>query len=84
MLTNYVVLNLFVGMIMNNFAYICSRENNDTIGEKQFEEAAHKYVTDFDPKCVGQIHLSKVRSQTIIFMRPWPNPSVNQIDSCSS
>ena len=30
-LTNYVMLNLFVGMIMNNFAYICSKDDNGGI-----------------------------------------------------
>jgi hypothetical protein len=59
-LTNYVMLNLFVGMIMNNFAYISAKDGNGAVEDEHFVDAAYKYVLHFDPKLKGQIPLEKV------------------------
>ena len=59
-LTNYVMLNLFVGMIMNNFAFISTKDGNGVIENEHFVEAAYKYVLKLDPKIKGQIPLEKV------------------------
>jgi hypothetical protein len=58
--TNYVMLNLFVGMIMNNFAYI-SCKSAGPLQDLSFEDAAHHYSTHFDEKITGQVPLDKVR-----------------------
>ena len=59
-LTNYVMLNLFVGMIMNNFAYIQCKDGNGAVEDEHFEDAAFKYVEHLDTKLKGQIPLEKV------------------------
>jgi hypothetical protein len=59
-LTNYVMLNLFVGMIMNNFTYISNKDGNGVIENEHFVDAAFKYVFHFDPKLKGQIPIEKV------------------------
>ena len=59
-LTQYVMLNLFVGMIMNNFAYITTKEGNGAVVDENFVDAAFKYVETFDPKIRGQIPLELV------------------------
>ena len=41
-LTNYVMLNLFVGMIINNFAYISAKDGNGAVEDEHFIDAAHK------------------------------------------
>jgi|NorSeaMetagenome_1021524.scaffolds.fasta_scaffold83716_2 hypothetical protein len=59
-LTNYVMLNLFVGMIMNNFAYISCKDGNGAVEDEHFIDAAFKYVERLDPNLNCQIPLEKV------------------------
>lgn len=59
-LTNQVMLNLFVGMIMNNFAYIQCKDGNGAVEDDHFEDASFKYVEHLDPELKGQIPLEKV------------------------
>lgn len=59
-LTNYVMLNLFVGMIMNNFAYISTKDGNGAVEDEHFVDAAFKYVQHLDPALKGQIPIEQV------------------------
>ena len=59
-LTNYVMLNLFVGMIINNFAYISAKDGNGAVEDEHFIDAAHKYVLRLDSRLVRQLPLEKV------------------------
>jgi hypothetical protein len=60
-LTNYVMLNLFVGMIMNNFAYIEGKgQGTGLLEDEHLIDAAFKYVEHLDPKLKKQIPLEQV------------------------
>ena len=70
LLSNYVMLNLFVGMIMNNFAYISCKDGNGAVEDEHFIDAAFKYAQKLDPKRKGQIPLEQVvifRNHAMIF-----------------
>jgi hypothetical protein len=59
-LTNYVMLNLFVGMIMNNFAYISAKDGNGAVEDEHFVDAAYQYTLNLDSNLLRQIPLEKV------------------------
>ena len=59
-LANYVVLNLFVGMIMNNFAYINCKDSNGVLEPDDFVKVSQVWVSKFDPKATGTIKLQDV------------------------
>jgi len=59
-LTNSVMLNLFVGMIMNNFAYISAKDGNGAVEDEDFIDAAYKYTLNLDSNLLRQIPLEKV------------------------
>ena len=65
-MTNYVMLNLFVGMIMNNFAYISTKDGNGAVEDEHFVDAAFKYVENLDPTLKGQIPIGQVRSRVVV------------------
>ena len=50
--TQYVMLNLFVGMIMNNFAFITTKDGNGVLLTEDFVNMAYVWVDRFDPKVV--------------------------------
>jgi len=57
---NYIVLNLFVGMIMNNFAYINCKDSNGVLEPADFVKMSDTWVSKFDPKGTGAIKLENV------------------------
>lgn len=57
---NYVVLNLFVGMIMNNFAYINCKDSNGAIEPADLQKISKVWVNKYDPEATGQIKLQDV------------------------
>lgn len=59
-LTQYVMLNLFVGMIMNNFAFITTREGNGIVNEDHFVDMAYHWTVKFDPNITTMIRLEQV------------------------
>lgn len=50
--TQYVMLNLFVGMIMNNFAFITTKDGNGVLLTEDFVNMAYVWVDRFDPKVI--------------------------------
>ena len=59
-LGNYVVLNLFVGMIMNNFAYINCKDSNGVLEPEDFIHLSEVWVSKFDHAATGMIKLEDV------------------------
>ena len=59
-LTQYVMLNLFVGMIMNNFAFITTQDGNGVLEVENFVNMAYVWVDKFDPKVTTMIRLEDV------------------------
>ena len=59
-LGNYVVLNLFVGMIMNNFAYINCKDSNGVLEPQDFVHLSEVWVSKFDHAATGVIKLEDV------------------------
>jgi hypothetical protein len=57
---NYIVLNLFMGMIMNNFAYINCKDSNGVLEPADFVKMSDTWVSKFDPKGTGTIKLENV------------------------
>ena len=58
--TQYVMLNLFVGMIMNNFAFITTKDGNGVLQEDDFADLAFTWVELFDPKLTTLLPLEHV------------------------
>jgi len=77
-LTNYVMLNLFVGMIMNNFAYISAKDGNCAVEDDRLMDGAYKYVLHFDPKIKGQIPLEQVYQLYNLLGAPLGNYGTSQ------
>jgi len=77
-LTNYVMLNLFVGMIMNNFAYISAKDGNGAVEDDCLMDGAYKYVLHFDPKIKGQIPLEQVYQLYNLLGAPLDNYGTSQ------
>eukprot|EP00802_Teleaulax_amphioxeia_P000493 Tamp_00493.p1 GENE.Tamp_00493~~Tamp_00493.p1 ORF type:complete len:2407 (+),score=357.69 Tamp_00493:375-7223(+) len=69
-LVNYVVLNLFVGMIMNNFAYINCKDSNGVLEPEDFVKVSDVWVSKFDPKATGTMKLEDVYSFMIEIGEP--------------
>jgi hypothetical protein len=59
-LIQYVMLNLFVGMIMNNFAFITTRDGNGVVSEENFVDLAYTWAVKFDPNITTMIRLEQV------------------------
>jgi len=61
-LGNYVILNLFVGMIMNNFAYINCKDSNGVLEPEDFVNLSNVWVSKFDNSAIATIKLEEVYS----------------------
>ena len=57
---NYVILNLFTGMIMCNFAYIKCKDSNGLLEPSDFVRVTEIWVSEFDPQATGTIKLDQV------------------------
>jgi hypothetical protein len=47
-------------MIMNNFAYISTKDGNGAVEDEHFVDAAFKYVQHLDPALKGQVPIEQV------------------------
>eukprot|EP00960_Hanusia_phi_P053370 762028-Hanusia_phi.AAC.4 len=59
-IVNYTILNLFIGMIMNNFAYITSKDSQGVIKEAEVKTISRIWVQTLDPKANGTVKLPQV------------------------
>ncbi|EKX54272.1 hypothetical protein GUITHDRAFT_160614 [Guillardia theta CCMP2712] len=59
-IVHYTILNLFIGMIMNNFAYITTKDSQGVIKEAEVKTISRIWVQILDPKASGCVKLHQV------------------------
>jgi len=70
LLCTFTMINLFVGMIMNNFAYITSKETKRVINAPDLEKLQRVWIERLDPNATGFIQLEQVYQLMILAGAP--------------